>query len=110
MVSSDAPPSRISVSPHLDVLEELGALVEERLFQLIQARHGLQSSRRSSTAYGATLRMVAIRRSGSNGFTIQPVAPASRAIARLSVSLSVVSTRIGVRLWIGSLRRFRITS
>ena len=48
------------------------------------------------SAYGATLRTVATRRSGSNGFTIHPVAPASRARFFFSVSLSVVSTRIGV--------------
>ena len=42
--------------------------------------------------------MVAINRSGSNGLTIQPVAPASRARFFLSASLSVVSTRIGVAL------------
>ena len=48
--------------------------------------------------------MVAINRSGSNGLTIQPVAPATRARFFFSVSLSVVSTRIGIDLYAELLR------
>src|SRR5690606_22832007 len=44
----------------------------------------------------ATRRTASISLTGSNGLTIQPVAPASRARCFLAASLSVVSTRTGV--------------
>src|SRR5215218_3682193 len=65
--------------PSLDLLERFAALVEEGQLQLIQTRHDLLPSTKTCKNYGATLRTVAIRLSGSNGLTIQPVAPAWRA-------------------------------
>ena len=88
----------------LDLTEGLAAFLEERQLQLLKACHGSCFRADAVGLQGATLLMVAMRRSGSNGFTIQPVAPASRARFFLSGSLSVVSTRIGVVLCVG-LRR-----
>jgi hypothetical protein len=46
---------------------------------------------------------------GSKGLTIQPVAPAARARAFFSASLSVVRTSTGVWRWFGSARTPSIT-
>src|SRR5690606_15034313 len=55
-------------------------------------------------SYAATRRTASTRRTGSNGLTIQPVAPASRARCFLAASLSVVRTSTGTALKAGSAR------
>lgn len=70
--------------------ELLLAFLEENLFDFVHihwmAVPGFQAVTRS---------MASISLVGSNGLTIQPVAPACRARFFFSASLSVVSTRIG---------------
>ena len=50
----------------------------------------------SDMGYPATILRALTSFSGSNGLTIQPVAPAARARAFMSAALSVVRTRIGI--------------
>src|ERR1044072_3216460 len=86
----------------LQRVESFEALVEEGVVELCEVeRHGYLSSTRCT---------VAISCAGSNGLTIQPVAPALLPSRLRSAELSVVSIRIGVWLYCGSARSARITS
>src|SRR5437868_5583559 len=70
-------------------VQRFEALVEERIVKLCKIeRHN----------YLSTRRMVATSCSGSNGLTIQPVAPASLPSRLRSTEDSVVNIRIGVCL------------
>src|SRR5690606_4879537 len=69
-------------------VEELAALLEEDIMELRKVCHVVVPSRRA---------MVASRVSGSNGLTIQPVAPAARPSCLRSALASVVRINMGTK-------------